>query len=149
MTGIPRLSVAAWPVAVAASLMSGPAFAQTLGQGPSTDVPWLRMLLALGLCLALAAGAAWAVRTRLSGQPPRPAAVVNSWIAQLRLRLPVGQTASSTGPLRIVQSIGLPQQGSATLLACGGRQYLVVSNLQGRLEVIETAPASGGDDDGQ
>lgn len=43
---------------------TGPGLAQTLGRGPTVEVPWLRLFGAFGLCVLLAVGGALALRTR-------------------------------------------------------------------------------------
>jgi flagellar biogenesis protein FliO len=92
-------------------LAPGLAAAQKLGQAPDTDVAWWRVLLALGLCLALAVGAALVLRTRMRG---------------------VARPAPKAGrQLQLVESMRLSHQVDVCLLACDGEQLLVATSPQG------------------
>jgi hypothetical protein len=80
---------AAWPIACAAAVAcaTGPALAQTLGQGQGVEIPWWRVVGALVFCLGLALAAAVLLKRRLGGGPAlfSPAARRVKLVETLRL----------------------------------------------------------------
>lgn len=97
---------------------AGPALAQNLGQAASPDVPVWRVLGALVLCLLLAVGAAFALKTRLRGTAP-----LFSVAAQRRLQL--------------VETVRLSHQVDVCLLTCDGREIIVAASPHGAVFLPE------------
>jgi flagellar biogenesis protein FliO len=117
-----------WRSAVAAScavawlLAPSLAAAQKLGQAADTDVAWWRVLGALALCLALAVGAAFAMRTRMRG---------------------VTRPAPKTGrQLQLVESLRLSHQVDVCLVACDGERLLVATSPQGVVLLAGARPGA-------
>jgi len=117
---------------------AGPAAAQTLGQGDSTDIPWLRLAAALILCLGLAAGAALALRRRLGlGGVPAP----DAWrrlLAELGVRAPTAPAPRLTD----IETRRLSPQVAVSTFRCDGRGYMVVASQQGQLVLVSLEPES-------
>src|SRR5258708_39176301 len=110
--------------AVVATAIAGPCLSQTLGQGGGVEIPWWRVGGALALCLALAVGGAFALRTRLGGALP-----------------------SGAGPgrrLRLVESVRLSHQTDVCLIRCDLRAFLIASTPQGAVLIgeVEARPAA-------
>lgn len=94
-----------------ALLAAAPACAQTLGQGAGPEISWLRVVGALLFCLALAVGAAFALRYRFRGA----------------VRLAPGTPRR----LRLVETMRLSHQSDICLLAVDGQEFLFASTPQG------------------
>lgn len=124
-----RLAASAllWGIATA------PAAAQTLGQGESTDIPWLRLTAALLLCLGLAAGAAFAIHRRLGGGSV--GGVPASVRAMLERLIP--EAAERPAPrLTAIETRRLSPQVSVSVFTCDGRDFLVASTAQGQVVLV-------------
>jgi flagellar biogenesis protein FliO len=106
----PRLRVIATTLACA--LTPGLAMAQKLGQAPDTDVAWWRVVAALGLCLALAVAAAFALRTRMRGVV-RPVA------------------GGGARQIQLMESLRLSHQVDVCLLRCADQRVLVATSPHG------------------
>lgn len=127
-----RLSraIAATP-GLAAVIFTGPALAQTLGQGDSHDIAWWRVGGALALCLLLAVAAGLALRMRQGGGA----------------RLSPGKFASLPGALRLlergprtlqlVETLRLSHQLDICLIRWEGRDYLIAAGPQGATLLAE------------
>jgi flagellar biogenesis protein FliO len=98
--------------AAAFAALAGPAAAQRLGAATSVDVPWLRVIGALVLCLGLAVAAAFALRSRLKGGVP-------SLLAKTPRRL------------QLVENLRLSHQVDLCLVVCDERRMLVASSPHG------------------
>lgn len=113
MSAVRAGTLSAWARWAAAGLVlsCGPALAQTLGQGQDDGVSTWRVILALILCLALAAAVPFAMKARgFSG-----------------LNLP--SLGRVTRRLRVIESVRLSQQASVSLVELDGEEFLVsVSN---------------------
>lgn len=103
--------------------LAQPAMAQTLGQGASTDVPWLRVIGALILCLSLAVGGAYALRSRLGGGAP-PAGLK-------RWREALGLTEAAPRRLQLIETVRLSHQIDICLLRYDGKDLLIAASSQG------------------
>lgn len=112
--------------------VSGPAAAQTLGQGAEDPIPWIQFSAALALCLILAVAAALALRRRLG-----PASKGSQFAPRLPFSLKGWLLVKDAAPGRLVQveTRRLPGQLTATLLRCDDRDFLVTSSAQGQLVV--------------
>jgi hypothetical protein len=104
----PRLRFA---FSVLAAVTPALASAQTLGQGPETVMPWWRVAAALALCLALAVGAAFALRYRMRGAMP--------------------SLTPAKRRLKLVESLRLSHQVDVCLLSCEDRQFLIAATPHG------------------
>jgi flagellar biogenesis protein FliO len=102
------------------ALLAGPALAQRLGQGEGTEVPVWRVIAALLLCLALAVGAAFALRKRLGGGLP----------------LKAGRPRR----LQLVESLRLSHQTDLCLVECDGTNVLIASTPHGVTLIGPQAP---------
>jgi hypothetical protein len=98
-----------------ATLMAQAALAQTLGQAVSPAVPWWRVVGALVVCLGLAAGGAFALRSRLG------------LVAGLRLPL----AGADQRRLRLVETVRLSHQIDVCLLRFDERDLLVAATPHG------------------
>lgn len=132
------------PVLLAATVVSGvlaaaPATAQTLGQGQDASIPWLRLTLALAVCLALAVGAVLIQRRRL-GQP------MPSLQSLLRGVAPAG---SAEPRVTAVETRRLAGNVTVSVFKCDGRDYLVAASTQGQLVMVSLDPAPGEGPDAQ
>ena len=106
----PPLWLAAAAVSVAAH---GSAFAQRLGQAPSSDVhvAWWRVVSAFLLCIALALGGAFALKSRLG----------------------VRTSIFSTGErrLRLIEALRLSPKLDICLIRFDGHDYLIAATPNG------------------
>ena len=123
-------------------IVTAPVAAQTLGQGETTDIPWLRLTAALLLCLGLAAGAAFAIHRRLGGgsvggTPASLRAMLERLIPETGERPPARLTA--------IETRRLSPQVSVSVFTCDGRDYLVASTAQGQLAVVRLDEDGVGD----
>lgn len=119
------------------ALAAQPALAQTLGQGTSSDIPWLRLTGALILCLSLAVAGAYALRTRMGGGAALPPVLA-------RLKLPIaGLTLPEAAPrrLQLVETIRLSHQVDVCLIRCDDRQILVAASPQGVVVLDRPEPS--------
>jgi len=111
-------------IAMAGVMLPWPALAQTLGQGSGPDVAWWRVVGALALCLALAVGGAFALRTRMGGGVPRWGS--SGW--------PFGQWPRATVPaarrLTMLESLRISPQVHICLVACDEAEFLVAISPQ-------------------
>ena len=92
-------------------ISTGSAWCQTLGQAPETDVSWVRVIAALVLCLGLAVGGAYVMRTRLRGRTTA--------------------SASQGRQLELLETIRLSHQADICLLRFGEARLLVAATAQG------------------
>lgn len=123
-------------------LAAAPAAAQTLGQGETIDIPWLRLTAALLLCLGLAAGAAFAVHRRLGGGLAGGAPT--SVRAMLERLIPeVGERPAPR--LTAIETRRLSPQVSVSVFTCDGRNFLVASTAQGQVVLVRLDEDGGGD----
>jgi flagellar biogenesis protein FliO len=97
--------------AAAVAAWAAPLSAQTLGQGGGAEVPLWRVVGALIFCLALAAGAAFALRARLRGSLP--------------------SVKSAGRRLRLVESLRLSHQVDLCLVEIDGREVVVAATPHG------------------
>jgi len=88
-----------------------PAAAQTLGQGGGPEISWVRVIAALLFCLALAVGAALALRHRFRGSLRPP---------------PTGERR-----LRLIETIRLSHQTDLCLLELDGQPFLFAASAHG------------------
>lgn len=102
-----------------AALVAAPAAAQRLGQGTGTDVPILRVIIALGFCLALGAAAIFLLRRRYRGARP----------------LAFGRERR----LQLVENLRLSHQVDLCIVSRDGREYLIASSPQG-VTVVDDGP---------
>lgn len=91
---------------------AAPAWAQTLGQGASTETPWLRVIAALLLCLGLAVAAALLLKKHLGG--PTPA------LFGARARR-----------IQLIDTLRLSHQVDLCVVQYGGKQLLVAASPGG------------------
>jgi flagellar biogenesis protein FliO len=98
-------------LALASASLPQNALAQRLGGAPATDISWWRVVGALIICLALAAGVAFALKTRLRGALPAMKA--------------------DDRQLRLVESLRLSHQIDVCLVECGERRLLIAASPQG------------------
>ncbi|HTN14548.1 MAG TPA: hypothetical protein VL094_07055 [Sphingomonadaceae bacterium] len=90
-------------------MTSAPALAQGLTGGSAPAIPWLRLVLAFGLCIAIAIGAVLLLRRhQRRGGPVLPAALFQRHGVASQRRISVIETrrASSTADLCLVECDG-------------------------------------------
>lgn len=120
--------------ALSPALLAAPACAQTLGQGADTDIPWVRLIAALLLCIGLAAGAAFALNRRLNGGAGLPdKAVLADLMARLRPAPVVGERRAR---LTDIETRRVSTQVSVSVFKCDGRDFLVAASVQGQLVLV-------------
>lgn len=107
------------------------AAAQTLGQGGDNDIPWLRLIAALLLCLGLAAGAAFALDRRLKGGAGLGS---SSLSALLRFRLPASETRRAR--LTDIETRQVSTQVTVSVFKCDSQNFLVAASAQGQLVLV-------------
>lgn len=115
--GAMRSALTKPPLAVGAVLgLPTIAFAQSLGHADDVGVPWWRVAGALILCLGLAVGAAYALRSRLGGG---------------------GRRLFEVGPrkLRLVETLRLSHQVDVCLVQCDQGQVLIAATPHGAVVV--------------
>jgi flagellar biogenesis protein FliO len=95
----------------AAAAWTTPLSAQTLGQGGGAEVSLWRVFGALIFCLALAAGAAFALRARLRGSLP--------------------SVKGAGRRLRLVESLRLSHQVDLCLVEIDGKEIVVAATPHG------------------
>jgi flagellar biogenesis protein FliO len=117
-----RFPALAWPAGLALGAAAGPAWAQTLGQGASTEVPWVRMVFALLLCLSLAVVAAFLLKKHLGG----------------------GTTPALFGPrvrrIQLVDTLRLSHQVDLCVVHYGGKELLVAASPGGAVLLSSGEP---------
>ena len=104
-----------WIAILAAVSLAGPAFAQKIGQASDTDVSSWRVIGALVLCLALAAGAALALKTKIRGGAPI-----------------LGPGARR---LQLLETQRLSHQVDICLLKCDERHILIAATPHGAIVI--------------
>ena len=119
----------------------GPVGAQVLAHGSDMPISYGRVAAALLLCLALAAGAALALRGRL-GVAAKPPSLMDwrGWAAALR-------RPTRSFRLELVERLRVSPQLEVSLIRCEGRRYLVASSPTGTVLLDKDLPA-GGDGEG-
>lgn len=100
---------------------AAPALAQTLGQAPTVHVAWWRVIGSFLLCIALAAGGAFALRARLG--------------------LPMKVIGASPRRMRLLETLRLSHQVDLCLVSCDGREIMIAASPRGA-ELLDTAPAA-------
>ena len=118
--------VSAW--AAIAALGAGRVSAQTLGAAAETGPPWWRVLGALVLCLCLATGAAYALRTRLGARagsgvgrlPPLAGLVARLGLAPVPARR-----------LKLIETLKVSPHLEVCLLAWDDQELAVGATPQG------------------
>jgi hypothetical protein len=126
--------LSAWAPAPVAAVLATPAFAQTLGQASDVHLSYWRVAAALLLCLALAAGAALALRARLAagGRLPKLTEVLGK---------PLGRRAATPGrPIALLDRLRIGPQLEVCLLRCEGRQYLIAVSPNGTSVIDKDLP---------
>lgn len=108
---------------------AAPIFAQRLGQGTGTEVPILRVIFALALCLALAVGAAFVLKRRLGGLGSRA----------------IGRTRR----LQLVESLRLSHQVDLCIVDCDGGEFIVAATPHGATLINAGPLAHDSSRDGQ
>lgn len=112
---------------------AGPALAQTIGQGTSDAVPWLRLGAALLLCIGLAVCAAFAVRYRMGSAPRRFDGLnLKVWLKGLSS----AAIGKSGGRLSDVETCQLSPQVSVSIFKCDGQSFMVATSSQGHLVLV-------------
>lgn len=99
------------------------AMAQRLAQGQGgAEIGWWRVIGALALCLALAVGAAFALKSRFR----------------------VGTPAFSAGPrrLQLVETLRLSHQTDICLVHCDGREWMIADSPHGAPVIVAGTAAS-------
>lgn len=96
------------------------------GSGP--DIPWLRIILALGLCLALAAAAIWSLRVR-HGLTAAP-----DWMRQFGATDKGAQLAPGE-QLQLVQRLVVSPGHQLVLVRLGARRYLLHLTASGATQI--------------
>ena len=114
----------------------GPAFAQTLGHGSNLDVSYGRVVAALLLCIALAAGAALALRHRLGAGAKKPLGTDRLTWASGGRRVP--------RHIELLDRLRVSPQLEVCLLRCEGRRYLIASSSAGTVLLDKDWPAGPG-----
>ena len=98
------------------------ALAQAIGQAVGDDLPWLRVIGSLAVCLLLAVAAAAALRWRAGGGLPS-------------LKAPRRR-------LVMIESVRLSHQVNVSLLKVDGDELLIASGPQGGALLARLPPAS-------
>ncbi len=114
--------------------LASSATAQTLGHGAEVQVSYWRVAAALLLCLALAVGAAFALRARYATRG-RPLT-----LADLMGRTLSSRAASSQRCLELVDRLRVNPQLEICLLVCEGRRYLIASSANGAVVLDKDLP---------
>ena len=114
------------------------AFAGQLGQAAEVQIAWWRVALGLMLCLALAVGAALALRTRMTGHGPVFASGPWRGVAEaLRARYP---TLNATPRrLKLLETLRLTPQLQVCLFAFDAQEILIATTPQGAFVVTPEA----------
>ena len=110
-------------VALVAAI-SDSALAQTLGQAVNPEVPWWRVFGALLMCILLAVGGAFALRSRLGLG------------LGLGLRMPI-IVGSDQRRLRLLETVRLSHQVDVCLLRWDDRDLIVAATPQGAVLLAE------------
>lgn len=93
---------------VAAAVWPATALAQTLGQGQGgADISWWRVIGALVLCLGLAVGAAFALRTRLRGG--------------------IGSLLTTNSRLTLIETVRVNQTLDICAVRFDGREFVIAA----------------------
>jgi flagellar biogenesis protein FliO len=95
---------------------AGPVLAQKLGQGGGDEISIWRVLGSLVVCLGLAIGAAYALRTRFRGGVP-----------------PV--FGAQERRLKLVETVRLSHQADVCLMRCDEGDFIVASTPQGLIVI--------------
>ncbi|MGQ7829954.1 flagellar biosynthetic protein FliO [Altererythrobacter sp. Z27] len=90
----------------------------SLAQGSTPDIPWLRIVLALGFCLTVAASSIWLLRARhgMSMLPER----FKRWTGAINIEDPLG-----VDRLRLLQRLPISPGSQLVLVRLGTRTYLL------------------------
>lgn len=130
MSGARPGSVPFWSSLALAILLAWPAAAQTLGQGGGTEVHWWRVVGAFIVCVALALGAAFALRRRLN-LGAAPSLFGPSFLG-------MAPKLFGTPPPRrllLVESLRLTHQVDVCLVRCDGQDFLLAVSQAGVVSV--------------
>jgi hypothetical protein len=104
------------------------------GSGP--DIQWLRIILALALCLALAAASIWALRVR------HGLSVAPHWMRQFGAMDKGAQTAPGE-QLQLVQRLVVSPGHQLVLVRLGARRYLLHLTASGATQIDCIADGAG------
>ncbi len=96
------------------------------GSGP--DIPWLRIILALGLCLALAAASIWALRVR------HGLSVAPDWMQQFGATVKGDQLAPGE-QLQLIQRLVVSPGNQLVLVRLGARRYVLHLTASGATQI--------------
>ena len=107
--------------AAALAASSTPLLAQRLGQGTGSDVPVLRVIGALALCLGLAVIGAYLLKRRLGG--------------------PIVRMPGSARRLKLVESLRLSHQIDLCIVECDRGEFIVAATPHGAT-LINAGPLS-------
>jgi len=103
--------------------------AAPIAQGGAPDIPWLRMVLALALCLGLAMAAIGFARLRL-GMPFLP----EKMSPVTGAKVTAGYTPAQ---LAIVERLNSGTSGQFVILSRGAQQYLLHISQQGHVTKLD------------
>lgn len=100
----------------------------SLTQGSVPDIPWLRIVLTLGFCLALAAASIWVLRARY-GMPMLPDHF-KRWSGAVHADNPPGGER-----LRLLQRLPISPGSQLVLVRLGTRTYLLHTTASSVTEI--------------
>ena len=115
------------------AFMPFPAMAQGLATATSPAIPWLRIALAFGFCLALAIAAIGLLRHHQG----------RLRLAGLARRFPALRPAPRR-QITVIESRRVSQHGDVCLLHCHGHSYLIALG-QGDMLLLDRQPLPPGD----
>jgi flagellar biogenesis protein FliO len=103
-------------------LCAVPAYAQRLGQAPDDDISFVRVFAALLLCLAIAVGAAFALRARYS------------------VGLPFQLNFRKANRLQLIENLRVGPLANLCIVKCDDQELLVEVSQQGSSILRQLSP---------